>query len=305
MPQPTVSVIIPCYNAAPWFRETLDSVLAQTYPALEALVIDDGSTDESAAIAESYGPPVRLIRQANQGESVARNRGIDEAQGEWIAFLDADDVWEARKLEAQVAVVDSDVAYVHTDFYKYNSSVGIFEYCRIPDDFHFTVEELATRSVTLFASMLVRRVLSPRFPEWMCQGEDRIYQMDLAQQPGRVVVVREPLYGYRKHSTSQTTLEPVRMMRTHQGIEEWLARQAGKLDPQLMRRIREHWLGKIVWDARHARRNRRWDPYWAMRKYLEAYAGHPQVEKLLVERIFPRWIYRVKDTVKKTLTRSV
>ncbi len=98
----SVSVVIPCYNGAPFLRETLDSVLAQTHAPLEVIVVDDGSTDASAAIAESYGPPVRVIRQQNQGESVAQNRGIDESQGRWIAFLDSDDVWKPTKLERQI-----------------------------------------------------------------------------------------------------------------------------------------------------------------------------------------------------------
>ena len=95
---PTVSVVIPCYNAAPFLRETLDSALNQTRPPMEVVLIDDGSTDDSAAIAESYGDRVRVLRQENTGESVARNRGIDEAAGDWIAFLDADDRWEPERL---------------------------------------------------------------------------------------------------------------------------------------------------------------------------------------------------------------
>ena len=67
-PAHTVSVVIPCYNAAPFLRETLDSVLAQTHPALEVIVVDDGSTDDSSAITESYGPPVRVIRQPYFGK---------------------------------------------------------------------------------------------------------------------------------------------------------------------------------------------------------------------------------------------
>ena len=89
----TVSVVIPCYNAAPWLRETIESVLAQTHPVLEVIVVDDGSTDQSAEIAESFGPCVRVVRQSNQGESIARNNGIDLARGDWIAFIDADDIW--------------------------------------------------------------------------------------------------------------------------------------------------------------------------------------------------------------------
>jgi glycosyltransferase involved in cell wall biosynthesis len=88
----TVSIIIPCYNGARFIRSTIESALAQTEPPLEAIVIDDGSKDDSASIAEGFGPPVRVMRQANQGESVARNRGIAEARGTHALFLDADDL---------------------------------------------------------------------------------------------------------------------------------------------------------------------------------------------------------------------
>ncbi len=88
---PTVSVVIPCYNAAPFLRETLDSALAQTHPPLEVLVIDDGSTDDSVAIAKSYGDLVRVLRQANAGAGAARAAGILAAKGDYILFNDADD----------------------------------------------------------------------------------------------------------------------------------------------------------------------------------------------------------------------
>ncbi|MGB7339227.1 MAG: glycosyltransferase family A protein, partial [Phototrophicaceae bacterium] len=87
-----VSIIIPAYNSATYIRETLDSCLAQTYPALELIVIDDGSTDATVAIVQSYGDAVRLIQQANQGPALARNTGIEAATGAYIKFCDADDI---------------------------------------------------------------------------------------------------------------------------------------------------------------------------------------------------------------------
>lgn len=101
----TVSVVIPCYNAVLFLRETLESVFCQTYPVQEIIVVDDGSTDDSAAIAESFGPPVRLIRQPNQGESVARNRGVEEACGSHVLFLDSDDLLLEHAVEIAVGCI--------------------------------------------------------------------------------------------------------------------------------------------------------------------------------------------------------
>jgi glycosyltransferase involved in cell wall biosynthesis len=97
-----VSVIIPAYRAAPTIGRALDSLLAQTRPPDEVLVVDDGSPDDLAGALGPYGDRVRLIRQPNGGAASARNRGIAHAAGDLIAFLDADDYWEADKLRRQL-----------------------------------------------------------------------------------------------------------------------------------------------------------------------------------------------------------
>lgn len=89
-----VSVVMPCYNGERFVAVAIDSVLAQTHPDVELIVIDDGSTDGSLDVIRRYGDQLRLITQANQGPSAARNRGIYSATGEYVAFLDADDWWE-------------------------------------------------------------------------------------------------------------------------------------------------------------------------------------------------------------------
>jgi glycosyltransferase involved in cell wall biosynthesis len=101
MKGPLVSIVVPVYNAQPFLRETLDSVFALDYEPFEVIVVDDGSTDGSAAIAESYSG-VRCIRQENRGPGTARNVGVEAARGEFVAFVDSDDVVLPHKLSAQV-----------------------------------------------------------------------------------------------------------------------------------------------------------------------------------------------------------
>jgi GT2 family glycosyltransferase len=98
-----VSVVVPCYNGARHLREAIDGVLAQTHPDVELVVADDGSTDESVAIASSYGARVRVVAQPNAGPATARNLALRHASGEFVALLDADDRFHPTKLASQVA----------------------------------------------------------------------------------------------------------------------------------------------------------------------------------------------------------
>jgi glycosyltransferase involved in cell wall biosynthesis len=107
-PEPLITVIIGVYNGARYLSEAIESVLAQTHRPLELIVVDDGSTDGSGAIAESFGPPVRVVRQENGGIAAARNRALPEAKGEYLAFLDADDRFPPAKLREQLAVFETD-----------------------------------------------------------------------------------------------------------------------------------------------------------------------------------------------------
>jgi len=106
--QTNVSVIIPVYNGEFYLAEALESVLSQSFPPSEIVVVDDGSTDCSPATAKRYDSEIRYLYQKNMGTAVARNRGIKEARGNFFAFLDQDDVWEPQKLEMQVNAFQND-----------------------------------------------------------------------------------------------------------------------------------------------------------------------------------------------------
>ena len=122
----TVSVIIPTYNRAHYLSEAIDSILNQDIQdcQIEIIVVDDGSTDNTKEVLKKYGSRVRYIYQDNRGAGPARNRGIDEATGEWICFLDSDDRWLPGKLTLQFKVLDAFPGYdaIHSEFLIFNET---------------------------------------------------------------------------------------------------------------------------------------------------------------------------------------
>ncbi len=251
---PTYSVVIPCYNAEPFLRETLESVLAQTLSPLEVIVVDDGSTDDSAAIAKSYGQPIRVIRQENQGESVARNRGMDVARGDWIAFLDADDVWKPEKLESQISAVKPGAICILTGIYTFG---GIRKVLLEQD--HEVAIQISSRMDLLrmtgfckqppqfvgpCSTMMVRRTVPVRFPQWTQWGEDLIYQFDILDQ-GEMWYVPQPLAGLRQHSKKQTSnvLAPLFHCRS---VAEWLERRKGSIPRKERASIQRVWETRLA-----------------------------------------------------------
>jgi glycosyltransferase involved in cell wall biosynthesis len=115
---PLVSVIMPAYNAAAFIRQAVESALAQTYRPLEVLCVDDESTDATSEILERYGARIKVLRLSHVGLRAARNAGINASRGEWIAFLDADDLWDPKKLERQFADLKAEDAVLHSNARK-------------------------------------------------------------------------------------------------------------------------------------------------------------------------------------------
>jgi glycosyltransferase involved in cell wall biosynthesis len=166
-PHPSVSIILPAYNSARFLQTTLDSIFAQDYSDYEIIIVDDGSSDDTAAIARRQGSRVRLIQQKNGGISVARNTGLGAAKGQYIAFIDHDDIWHPRKLSAQVKLLeraDSGVGVCYGEFLIWDgvnpphfpdSDVSCEEF--VSDLSGWVYHQLLLTNWVLFSTALFRR----------------------------------------------------------------------------------------------------------------------------------------------------
>lgn len=253
---PTISAVVPCHNAAPYLAAAIGSILGQTCPPHEVIVVDDGSTDDSARIAASYGPPVHVIRQANQGESVARNRGIEAAVGDWIAFLDADDLWVPTKLERQIEAIrgaGQDVVCVYGDLTVFGERVA--ERTVVRPEYHAGPAALAAMLVDWCAhvdTVVVRGDVARacRFPEHVRLNEDVIF-MVLLRSRGTFLRVPEVLAAYRRHPGQQTQ-EKGYGPRSHLERLRWMLAHAELFQPGDEERIRTAMVDRFRGDYERA-----------------------------------------------------
>lgn len=154
-----ISVIIPAYNAERYIKEAIESALSQTYKDIEIIVINDGSTDRTGDIAfqcfQHESQRVLIVHQKNKGASAARNTGIKYAKGEYIAFLDADDVWLPNKLQKQIALLenDKDLALVYSNCYRNTDT--LFDIAKPHRGFAFS--ELILDNFIPTSSVVVRK----------------------------------------------------------------------------------------------------------------------------------------------------
>ncbi len=175
MIRPPVSVIVPVYNSERFLAEALDSIARQSAPPAEIVVVDDGSTDESAAIAARY-PSVRLVRQANAGVSAARNAGLAAATGERLAFLDADDLFLPGKLAAQALALDAhpewDGVFGHVRHFLASPELADQFVCPPPQPGYFFGTLLARRELFARVGGLDPSVVMGELAEWVARATD-------------------------------------------------------------------------------------------------------------------------------------
>ncbi len=200
---PEVSVIIPAYNAARTLEEPLESLVAQTHADWEALVIDDGSTDETSAVADRFAqrdPRFRVVRQPNAGVSAARNNGIAQATGEWLLFLDADDTMTPTHLELMTAALAQDNSLDAVTCGWASVSMDGYRTCtNLPDVEGDLFEHLAVDWRFAIHACLVRKSLAQEvggFDVELCTSEDWDFWQRIARLGARFGAVRDVLAFY-------------------------------------------------------------------------------------------------------------
>jgi glycosyltransferase involved in cell wall biosynthesis len=205
----SVSVVIPMLNAGQWIGEALASVAAQSRPVYECLVVDDGSTDHGPAIVRAFATsspcPVRLVSAEHGGVSAARNAGIQASTGDFIAFLDADDVWAPDKIKRQLAVMrQSDVVMCTTGYAMFDTlsrRVSGVVSARNPDRVIRRWLAMEGNGLAIGSTALVRRAALDRVKEFdtrVSVGEDLELTVRLLEV-GLILIDREVLVGYRQH----------------------------------------------------------------------------------------------------------
>lgn len=205
-----VSIITPCYNGSRYISETMESVISQTYENWEMLIVDDGSKDNSAEVIKKYceqDKRIKLLSQANAGAAAARNNGIRNAEGQYIALLDADDLWEKNFLEEQIKLM------------KEKNTLCVYSsYHRIDGDSKEILTPLKCKKSVTYKDMLVRNYVgcltglydSSKYGKIYLHEElksirdDYAYWLDVVKAAGTAYGNEKVLARYRVLSTSTT-----------------------------------------------------------------------------------------------------
>jgi glycosyltransferase involved in cell wall biosynthesis len=265
---PLVSVIIPCYNQSHFVGEAIESILNQTYPHHEIIVIDDGSKDNSSLVASKYSQ-VRCIKQKNQGRCAARNRGVKESKGRFLVFLDADDRLLPNALEAGIRCFKDkpECGLVYGSYYHMTEDGN-----PIPTEYPTHVERdhyrelLRTNYIGMHAAVMYRRDVFESiggFNNSLVGAEDYDLYFRIAKE--------FPIYGhkeviaeYRRHGTNTTSNLAIMIRDTNKVMRAQWSFIKGKDEYEEayrvgMRRWREYWGDQFVNDIRSGIRQREWN----------------------------------------------
>ena len=198
---PKVSVIIPFYQGCDLLQQALDSVLNQSYSNLEIIIINDGSSEKMTDFIDKYGGRIRYITQSNKGAATARNVGLSQALGDYIAFMDSDDIWLPTKLEKQVAFMEEIGAMMsHTGFYYWFPETDKLKLIDNKADFGYVKDKFyVSMRVATPSVMISKKIIDNpyyRFPEDFRNGEDTQFYRKIANDYP-IALIKEPLLKVR------------------------------------------------------------------------------------------------------------
>jgi GT2 family glycosyltransferase len=240
---PSVSILIPCHNAERWLEQAIASALAQTHPPAEIIVVDDGSTDRSAAIAASFAPRVALIRTTRCGGGAARNRLLEASNGEWLQYLDADDYLLPEKIERQMRTAEelrADVVYSPVIIRDEASGAEtLYEGASGDALLDFVRWGPFQTSAMLWRRQALLEVSGWKADQPVCQEHELILR--LIQSGARFAYCPSASTVYRRHaSPSVSRRDPLETIRTRMALtddfERWLASR-GLLNRELRREL--------------------------------------------------------------------
>ena len=243
---PKVSVIIPTYNRAGCITDAINSVLKQTYPDFELLIVDDGSTDNTPEIVNAYirqyPARIRYMVQAHKNAPSALNRGIQEAQGEYIAFLDSDDFWFPDKLEEQINVMDKTSAgLVHAARYEEDTAGNTPLVIRPQMPARNRTEFLEGRTHISMTVLTPKKVLQKAgmFDEAFTVTYDTDMRLRIAKD-NEIVFIDKPSMTVRKHGDGQLTSKMIPMFEARVVIAKRM------LEDQDIRVSKRWWRKKLL-----------------------------------------------------------
>lgn len=207
MNTPLVSVIIPAYNCTAFIRQALDSALAQDVP-VEIIVVNDCSQDDLDGLMEQYKNyhQIRYLKnKTNLGVAETRNRGVAAANGEYIAFLDADDYWETDKLKKQLKLIQETGTVICSTARELMDPDGTLTGHIIPVQTEFDFRDLMTHNQINCSSVLIKTAVAKEFPMHHDDGhEDYLMWLEVLQKYGKCCAINEPLLKYRITNTGKS-----------------------------------------------------------------------------------------------------
>ena len=223
----TVSVIIPFYSRVDWLCEAIESVLAQTYPIHEIILVNDGSREDLTEFLSKYGDKIIYIVQENSGPAAARNNAINHATGDYIAFEDADDIWLPNKLEMQVAFMEQlNAMWSHTGFYYWwpeTKQRKIVNTSRDYGDIYLqrhVSTQIATPSVMIDRKLFQMNNFG--FPTDVRNGEDDRLYLDIAEKY-KIALIETPLLLVRMRGNNSQSHAIERFHLRRNNYRRWMS----------------------------------------------------------------------------------